>query len=353
MNIDNEQVCNELKAEAYRLGFERIGFTIAQTPESYPLFRDWVASGNNAGMQYLSDRIEARSHPKFVLPEVKSLIVLAVSYENVLRESPLSTKTMKKTEKQCEQEPFGIVATYARGMDYHDWARLKMKGLEKLLRERRSDIKVRGVVDTAPIMERQFAYNAGIGWFGKNSMLIDQELGSRFFLCIMLLSEHLSSEEVTRKNTVFDGCGTCRLCIDACPSGAISENRTLDARKCINYWTIEAKEPIPESIARVIGNRLYGCDTCQDVCPWNTPGDKKKSTKSCIACGYVSDKFTAKGAELPCGVSNGTDGRIPLELIGSLDERAFEDTFGQTPVKRIGLEKLKNNLKIIRDGHAM
>lgn len=327
------EILFKIEEYATELGFGLFGVVPAEIPKSYQVFLDWISQGNHASMRYLSDRSEARSHPKFVLKEAKSIIVLGAGYKQVFEEFSLHFS---------DNAPNGRIAKYALGTDYHDWFRPRMKKLGKYLQTFFPEIRTRGVVDTAPIMERQFTFNAGFGWFGRNSMLINPEFGSRFFIGLLLVSEPVSAEVTPSE---FDGCGNCKKCIEACPCGAIGENRTIDARKCINFWTIETSDEIPLEIREKLDGRLFGCDTCQDVCPWNVKIDSEHPGKCrCEACGTYSNKFTASASkDVPS-----KSGKIALETIETLDETTFEKMFGKTPLSRPGLKTLQRNAGYLR-----
>lgn len=250
-----------LKATALELGFERVGVTPACRPKTFDAFRRWVDGGCHAGMNYLAERPETREHPRSVLPDVRSLLMLAVSYRAVLGE-----------QKHPVRQLSGIAA-YARGVDYHDWIRDRLRRLAEQHRKLFPRGRCRGAVDTVPVLERQFAVDAGLGTIGKNTMLIDARpdspFGSRCFLAVLLSTENLKPDSWSVSQ---DLCGDCRKCLDACPTGALVAPFVLDARRCLNYWTIEFRgdsNEIPPEIRERLGDRFFGCDTCQDVCPWN------------------------------------------------------------------------------------
>ena len=244
-----------LKAEATRLGFDRVGIAPAVTPPGYPDFLRWLEAGNAAGMGYLERQEPGRSHPSSILDDVRSVVMVSVVYGSndpcAVTEDPDSTR--------------GKVARYARGADYHRvlWDRLGL--LRDWLRAERPEVRGRVVVDTAPLLERDYARLAGLGWIGKNTMLIDRRLGSFTFLGALLTDLELAYDPPHRANH----CGTCTRCLDACPTEAFAGPYQLDARRCISYWTIEHRGPIPEPAAGELHGWVFGCDICQDVCPWN------------------------------------------------------------------------------------
>lgn len=246
-----EDLTARLKAEAQRLGFDLAGATAAIAPPRIGALHQWLADGFSGEMEYIPRRAAAYEHPKHVLDGVRSLLMLAMAY---------------RTEEPIEPAPAqGRIARYAWGTDYHDVIHERLHVLADFHRELTPGAAVRGVVDTAPLLEREFAELAGLGWVGKNTLLLNRQLGSWFLLAAVLTSETL----VYDVPVTTGHCGTCRACLDACPTGAIVEPYRLDARKCISYLTIELREPIPPEQRASIGSRIFGCDICQDVCPFN------------------------------------------------------------------------------------
>lgn len=243
-----------LKRTALELGFELSGVVRADVSSGYEIFHRWIDAGRHAGMDYLARHREARRHPKSVLPGVRSILVLAVSYEKVLESEDHPVKNLSG------------IAESARGVDYHHWVRPRLRSLSEKHRELFPEARCRGAVDTAPILERQCAVEAGLGRIGKNTMLLTPEFGSKFFLAELLSTEPLEPDPSDSKP---NPCGDCRRCLDACPTGALIEPYVLDARRCLNYWTIEHRGEIPEEIRSRLGNRYFGCDICQNACPWN------------------------------------------------------------------------------------
>jgi epoxyqueuosine reductase len=247
----------ELKDIFYQLGFPLVGFTRPDALEHFPMYRDWVASGLHAGMGYLAEprALERRADPSLILPEARTVVVLAIPYEN-----PASA-AQPQGDGLC-----GRIAAYAWGADYHDVIPPRLETalaqMEKLLGFRPA---ARGYTDTGPILERSFAQRAGLGWSGKNTCLIAPGLGSYFLLAELFLAIEVEPDVPF----VSDHCGTCTRCIDACPTQCIRPDRTLDAGSCISYLTIENKGAIPPDLREPIGDWVFGCDICQEVCPWN------------------------------------------------------------------------------------
>lgn len=234
------------------LGFSMVGVTKAQASPGYEHLKDWVASGYAAGMSYFEKRLQAYAHPAGVLPDVQSIMMLAMDYASL---------TPAKT-----QPGVGRVSRYAWGVDYHDLLRARLNTLcEWLSIEARGAGVHRGVVDSAPLMERDFAVASGLGWTGKNTLLIHPQRGSWFFLAAFLTTLPLEYDAPFST----DHCGVCTACLDACPTKAFPQPGVLNAGQCISYLTIEHKGPIPKELRAGIGDWLFGCDVCQEVCPWN------------------------------------------------------------------------------------
>lgn len=243
-----------IKDKARQLGFSLAGVTLPDPPPHYSTFEHWLAQGLHGSMNYLAtEKARARrADPREILPECKSILVLATAYP-----SP-SGRGQGEGEIQ--------VATYARGEDYHNILPARMAELVRFIEEQVArPIKNRYYTDTGPILERDLAQRAGIGWIGKNSCLINPKQGSYFFISEIFLDLELEPDAPF----VTDHCGTCTRCITACPTDCILPNRTLDATRCISYLTIELKDDIPVELREKIGNWVFGCDICQMVCPWN------------------------------------------------------------------------------------
>ena len=249
--IDPTSLTDRLKAEALRLGFNRVGVAPAVVPPGYGHYLDWIEQGRAAGMAYMVDRAAARDHPRHVLSGVRSIIVVALIYGRPAATPPGPTEAK--------------VARYARGADYHDILWRKLDELLAWLKAEQPGLTGRSVCDTAPLLERDFARLAGLGWVGKNTCLIDRKIGSFTVLGSILVDRELAYDAPVTTNH----CGTCTRCIDACPTAAIIAPYQLDARKCLSYWTIEHKGEIPAQIAPELGDWAFGCDICQEVCPWN------------------------------------------------------------------------------------
>jgi len=240
----------EVRALAEVLGFDRVGFAKAEpTPETRH-FREWVDLGYAGELGWLSGRVEEREDPRRVLEGAKTVIVVALAQG-----------------RESEVDGAGGVARYAQGDDYHEILLDRLHALEAgLTALHGGSIRSRAYVDTGPVLERVWAARAGLGWQGKNTLLIDKELGSFLFLGVLL-----TDLELTPDPPGADHCGSCRACIDACPTEAFRQPYVLDARRCLSYTTIELKESIPERLREAQGEWVFGCDICQTVCPWNRP----------------------------------------------------------------------------------
>jgi len=300
-----------LKAEAKRLGFILSGVTPAVSPQGVVHLQSWIENGYAGEMRYLADRIHAYEHPRFVLDGVKSILMLGFPYKT---EEPAASDIGALT---------GRVARYAWGSsDYHDVLHDRLHQLADWFRTQVSGADVRGVVDTAPLLEREFAQLAGLGWVGKNTLLLNREQGSYFFLAALLTDVELLPDQPF----VQDHCGSCTACLDACPTKAFPAPHVLDATKCISYLTIELKGSIPEELRAPMGDWFFGCDICQEVCPWNR-------------------KVPALG-EAPL---HPRPGQNPFDLAAlfSLDDDGFRKAFKKTPLWRPKRRGILRNAAIV------
>jgi epoxyqueuosine reductase len=251
------QLAQALKQKARQLGFTLAGITNPDPPEHFGVFQRWLDAGHHGEMAYLANKtsLQRRADPKSILPECRSILVLGIPYSNP---SPASTPD--------GPPPHGRVAAYAWGADYHIVLPERLRALVVFLEEQVGHaIPNRWYTDTGPILERDLAMRAGLGWIGKNTCLINPKSGSYFLLAEILLGLDLPSDEPFAS----DHCGSCTRCIDACPTDCILPDRTIDARRCISYLTIENKAEIPEDLREPSSDWVFGCDICQMVCPWN------------------------------------------------------------------------------------
>lgn len=303
------QLTADLKAEAHRLGFELAGIAPAVTPTGFSFLKDWLDHGFAGEMGYLERRREAYAHPDSVLPGVRSVVMLGLNYRT---EEPLPAEASH-----------GKVSRYAWGeTDYHSVLRQRLKQLSQFLKRRAPDAKSRGIVDTAPLLERDFARLAGLGWFGKNTLLINKRQGSWLFLSALLTDVELEYD--APHQTAH--CGTCTRCLEACPTDAFEGPYVLDARKCISYLTIELRGPIPVELRTGMGDWLFGCDVCQDVCPWNRKAP-----------------MTFEPSFQPRPDLRPADARRLLQLTAE----EFEREFSETPLARLGRAGLLRNAVIV------
>jgi epoxyqueuosine reductase len=300
---------NELKGRAAELGFSLCGICPAVAPAGTARLDEWLAAGYAGQMQYLADRREAYSHPRGVLDGVTSIVMLAMNY-----------RTAEPAKPQAGE---GRVSRYAWGdADYHDVIRERLDQLAIFLREREPAAQVRGVVDTAPLLEREFAQLAGLGWIGKNTLLLNRDQGSWFFLAALLTDIELEYDAAMES----DHCGTCRACLDACPTDAFPQPYVLDASRCISYLTIELRAAIPMELREGVGEWVFGCDVCQEVCPWNSKAPLSREAE-----------FAPR------------DDCHPMNSIGlfELDDAGFRQRFRHTPLWRPKRRGLLRNAAIV------
>ncbi len=262
---EGKKILDGLRAQAQHLGFHRVGIAPATSPHRQDVFRHWLDRGFAGVMEVWLRRHESlRTHPEFLLPGVRSVVMLATDYSQGGKENDSVNDGVAKAENHSMQGR-GAVSRYAWGDDYHDLLRDRVNKLASWLTQQVPESHARGVVDSAPLAEREFAWLAGLGWFGKNTMLIHPEVGSYFFLTGLLTDLDLPADS----SLEVDHCGTCTACLDACPTGALPAPRVLDARKCISTLTIEDHSTVPEELRPGMGHWVFGCDICQEVCPWN------------------------------------------------------------------------------------
>lgn len=268
---DSTALANHVRDEARNIGFDLVGISRAIAPSGFDHLQSWLERNYEGEMQYMRRREAAYEHPDGVLPGTKSVIVTALNYH--VSNTPVGAGLSAGTNNGLSQpSAIGKVASYANGTaDYHDVIRKMLKQLGKALHQAAPGCRTRPVVDTAPLLERDFAKIAGLGWFGKNTMLINKHAGSWLFLGALLTDVELEPDAPHDTSH----CGTCTRCLEACPTDAFAAPYVLDARKCISYLTIELRDqPIPTQLREGMQDWIFGCDICQDVCPWNRkPGD--------------------------------------------------------------------------------
>ncbi len=303
-----EQLTKSVKSKAVELGFAAVGVCPAIPPASLDRLDEWLARKYDGEMSYLRRRRSAYNHPNQVLPGAQSVVVLVTAYRNQEPQTPAIGQ--------------GRVSRYAwSGCDYHDVIRQRMRRLSDFFRSIAPAEQTRCVVDTAPLMERELARVAGLGWQGKNTLLLNRQWGSWFFLSELLTTATLGYDSPTQT----DHCGTCRACLDACPTSAFVQPNLLDATRCISYLTIEHRSPIDVDLRESMGDWVLGCDVCQDVCPWNGKAPVVNDT-----------------AFEP----NETLNPIDLRELFTLNEQQFRERFGQTPLMRPGRSGILRNAAI-------
>ena len=299
------EILSDIKSRAHELGFDACGVARRRTMQAeYTALEAWTGSGRHAGMDYLTRYADLRIDPARLFGGTESVIVCLISYKTARPYSP------------------GIprIASYARSADYHYTVKQKLEQLLAFIREAVPGTEGRCFVDSAPVLEKNWAVEAGLGWMGRNSLLIHPELGSFCFIGIILTTLRPDGYDPPFAKNL---CGNCRKCVDACPVGAIGEDGFIDARRCLSYQTIENRGPVPDELLPGLGDRLFGCDTCQEVCPWNVkPVDREHRIFAPVEGIY----------EMGAG---------DWLALGS---GAFKRRFGQTPLARAGLKKLKQTL---------
>jgi epoxyqueuosine reductase len=297
-----------VKAQAYGLGFDLCGIATLGPAETAAAFDVWIEKGYAGDMSYLARGAEKRRDSRLPFRGATSAIVVALDYGG--------------------REPAGPVARYARGDDYHDIMISRLRELHRWLEtEIGRPISGKEYVDTGPILERDLARRAGLGWFGKNTNLVNPRLGSFFFIGSLLVDLALSPDQPFET----DRCGTCTRCLDACPTNAFVEPRLLDATRCISYLTIELKGDISEHLHEPIGTNLYGCDICQDVCPYNVK----------FARELREPAFAARDA------IRGKDARALAQSFAVMDDAEFRSAFKKSPMKRAKRHGLARNAAVV------
>ncbi|TWT76645.1 Epoxyqueuosine reductase [Planctomycetes bacterium CA13] len=312
------------RARAARLGFAKVGVAQAVNATGFSRLVEWIDAGFAGEMQYFADRLDAYRHPRGVLEGCQSVICLAYPYPS---DTPTPTVPVGR----------GKVARYAwSGDDYHDQIHPKLKRLCRMLRNWNSESKARGIVDTAPLMEREVAQLAGLGWRGKNTLLLNKQLGSYFFLACVLTDVALPPDEPH----VSSHCGTCTACLDACPTDAFPRPGVLDATRCISYLTIEkrcdseskAEQSIDPNLELGIGDWVFGCDVCQEVCPWNRKPHRRRPGRQ------TNRQETTSTQSYPMQT-------LPLDGWAEMTDETFRARYRKTPLwrtRRLGILRSVN-----------
>jgi len=304
-----------LEAEARALGFAAVGVARADAaPKTAERLRAWLEDGAHGDMIWMAETAERRGSPAALWPEVRSVISLGMSYAP--GRDPLAL---------AGEPDHGRISVYAQGADYHDTVKKALKALARwLVAEAGCELKV--FVDTAPVMEKPLAAAAGLGWQGKHTNLVSRKDGSWLFLGAIYTTLDLGADTLAEDGEHRVHCGSCTACLDACPTGAFPAPFRLDARRCISYLTIEHKGPIPHEFREAIGNRIYGCDDCLAVCPWNRFADAARRNQAFLP-----------RAELAAPA---------LADLLDLDDSAFRQVFAGSPIKRIGRDRMVRNAAI-------
>ena len=304
---DTREKLEKIRSKAVELGFDGFGVALPDVGDAGDRFQRWLAQHFDGEMQYMKRGEAKRLDLDLVLPGVKSVICLSTSYF-----------TAPRTLEFLEEPETGDISNYAWHLDYHDLIQPRLRQLEDYLAEVFPGCQTKSYVDTGPILEKPLAEKAGLGWIGKHTNLLTEGVGSYYFLSEILVDVALPLSEVAE-----DHCGTCTACIDICPTGAIVAPYVLDSRKCISYLTIELKGTIPHEFRKALGNRIYGCDDCQIVCPWNS-----------YAVATEEPAFQER---------EGVKGLIELM---QLDDEGFLSRFRKSPVKRIKRRGLLRNVAV-------
>lgn len=316
-----QETATLLKGWALETGFDRAGVALLAPAETGPAFVRWLERGDQAGMEYLGRRIEARLEPATVLPEARSALCVALQYSPLTRPvGPYQIELDEPGDRNPEDDLWPRVARYARGRDYHDVMGERLKALAARIQEAFPGCGTRPYVDTGPVLERELAARAGLGVAGKNTNLLHPEAGSWFLLGELFLTLDLAPDQ-----PLADLCGSCTRCLEACPTGALRAPYHLDANRCISYWTIEHRGALPEAAREMVGEWVFGCDICQEVCPWNARAEGASHPE----------------LELPAG-------RRELDLAGllSLPREEYVERFRGSPMKRAKLEGLQRNAAV-------
>jgi epoxyqueuosine reductase len=297
-----------IKAQAFGLGFDLAGITTLGPAQTMEAFEEWLSRGYAGEMSYLSRGAEKRRDTRLPYAAASSAVVVGLNYGGTA--------------------PSGPVARYARGDDYHEVMVEKLDSLHLWIEAQLGrEIAGKSYVDTGPILERDLAHKAGLGWFGKNTNLINPGIGSFFFLGTLVLDLELEADSPFES----DRCGTCTRCLDACPTDAFVGPHVLDTTKCISYLTIESRNGIPEELRESVGTLIYGCDICQEVCPWNVKFSRDASEPTLAARKFITDRDVRS---------------LALELV-ALNDESFREKFRGSPMKRAKRSGLARNAAVV------
>jgi len=309
---DKASLTQSIKDEALSLGFHLVAITSAKPSDHFTHYEAWIDNGYHGEMAYLKKHTEKKKDPRTIVPDAKSIICVALSYKTS-HQNPVTTE--KNT---------GLISNYAWGDDYHEIMKEKLSALWEKIKELSPEVRGRYYSDTGPVLERSFAERAGIGWIGKNTCLINKAYGSYVFLGEIILNIEL---EIDAPET--DHCGTCTRCLEACPTDCFVKPYELDATRCISYMTIEKREALSESEQKKIFPYIFGCDICQQVCPWND-----KAIIPDLDCFKPRD-----GNYIP-----------KLNELKGLSQEAFSKKFKKSPIKRAKRAGLIRNVEALQAG---
>ncbi|HUP00301.1 MAG TPA: tRNA epoxyqueuosine(34) reductase QueG [Gemmatimonadota bacterium] len=305
--MHSAELTRRIKVEARKLGFDLVGVARAEAVTEAPFVSEWLGRGYHGTMDWMANHFVKRTDPRALVPGCRSIVCVALLYHRPDTDAP---------------RPDGAeVATYAWGEDYHRVLKDKLHILLERGRALDPSFEGRAFTDSAPVMDRYWAERAGLGWRGKNTNLLNTRLGSFFFLGELLVRAELAPDEPGT-----DHCGSCTRCLEACPTGALVEPYVLDARRCISYWTIEHREGLAPEQEDAVGAWLFGCDICQDVCPWNRSAPESSEPR-----------FESRPERWPTS----------LDDLLALGENAFERLFGDTAVERVRRRGLVRNAAIV------
>lgn len=304
------KLTNQIVIEkAKQLGFDLVGFAKADLlEEETKELKQWLDTGYHASMGYMEKNLHKRKNVKEILPNAKSVISLALNYYT--------------SENYSNEKNIGKVSRYAWGKDYHLIIWQKLDEFETILKDIEPEFESLSYVDTGPVMDKVWAVHAGIGWMGKHTNIINPDYGSWFFIATLITNYEFDYSAI-----ITDHCGTCSACIDACPTKAIVQEYVVDANKCISFQTIENKDEIPVELKGKFDNWIFGCDICQDVCPWN----QKFSQQTWIKEFHPIDK------------------QLTYDEVIKLDDQTFKERFAESPIKRTKLKGLQRNAMFLFD----
>ena len=297
-----------VRAKALEEGFSKVGFTRPDLPEAMARLQAFVALERHGQMDWMQERIAWRGDPTALWPEAQSVIMLAEAYTP--DDDPMAAIARREN---------GAISVYARNRDYHDIVKKRLKRVGRWLIEQGGpDTQIKVFVDTAPVMEKPLGAKAGLGWQGKHTNLVGRDLGSWFFLGAVFTTVNFDPDPAET-----DHCGSCRACLDVCPTGAFPAPYQIDARRCVSYLTIEHHGPVDEDLRAMLGNRIYGCDDCLAACPWN--------------------KFAVEAADIRYHARADLVSPPLAELV-VLDDTAFRERFSGSPIKRVGRNRFVRNV---------